>query len=106
MTYVDYSDPVYTESMWRIEQPPLILLHRILLHIPSHRKLAIVLQDNPLPQQPRFIANKSLKDELSDLIKSYIKVIEPGSFLQGVLIDLMAISDMSTGRSIRSLNFH
>ena len=77
--------------MWRIEQPPLFLLQRILLYIPSHRKLATVLQDNPLPQQPRFVANKSLKDELSCLIKSYIKVIDPGSFLQleGVLIDLM-----------------
>ena len=70
--------------MWRIEQPPIFLLHRILLHIPSHRKLASVLQDNPLPQQPRFAANKSMKDELSNLIKSYIKVIEHSSFLQGV----------------------
>ena len=85
--------------MWRIEQPPLILLQRILLYIPSHRKLATLLQDNPLPQQPRFIDNKPLKDELSNLIKSYIKVIEPGSFLQGVLL-------INLGPSIRNLNFH
>ena len=90
MTYhVNYSDPIYAEAMWRIEQPPLILLHRILVHIPSHRKLATILQDNPLPQQPRFVANKPSKDELTGLIKSYIKVIEPGSFLQGVLTGSM-----------------
>lgn len=69
--------------MWRIEQPALLLLRRILLHIPSHRKLATVLQDNPLPNEPRFAA---LKDKLSDLIKSYIKVIGPGSFLQGLYL--------------------
>ena len=86
--------------MWRIEQPPLMPLHRILLHIPPHRKLATVLGDNPLPQQPRFLANKPSKDKLSGLIESYSKVIEPDLFLEGVLIDLE--------RSItsRSLNIH
>ena len=88
--------------MWRIEQPPLFLLHRILLHLPSHRKLATVLQDNPLPQLPRFAANKSLKDEISGLIKSYIKVIEPSSFLQrgANIIDLMPyLTCQSDGQS-------
>jgi hypothetical protein len=69
-------DSVYQESismMWRVEQRPLFLLHRILLHIPSHRKLATVLRNDPLPPEPRFVANESTRRELSLVIKSYIK---------------------------------
>jgi hypothetical protein len=41
-------------------------LCRIIL--PSNHKLAILLHDNPLPQEPKFVLNK-LRSELSLLIE-------------------------------------